>query len=439
MKSKRKSSTLVYILVSILLTATLLTNIAMAQTVPGTPDDTTGVWLYSAGTDIPGGAPTDNIIDSAVYYDILDYIGDTAAEVYDFGYGPSEPVAGHEDTTLSEVIEGLLAIDDFGYIDDGEKSEDLKNFDTGSLGYFEGGFDPATGQRIYPDNTAATGTLGPNGATNETEAEAALDGCEIFIFEDAELSGMNIILSNSLGLNIPIVIVDLQVNPPTPDGADDTLIAIDLDTLEDFDGTFIDTIRIQDDGITLPSTYGDTTLEIDAIATRKSVSRAHNIAVKSVKQIKTVVGQGLPVKIEVNITNAGSFPETFNVTAYVNATEIDTFTGITLTSGNSITKTFTWDTTFVKGNYTLTAYATPVPGEIYTADNTLIDGWVFVTIPGDVDGDRDVDIFDIILLAGIYGSTEHDPQFMANCDIDGDGDVDIFDIVAACSHYGESW
>jgi hypothetical protein len=32
-----------------------------------------------------------------------------------------------------------------------------------------------------------------------------------------------------------------------------------------------------------------------------------------------------------------------------------------------------------------------------------------------------------------------DPDFHPDCDIDGDGDIDIFDIVVAASHYGESW
>jgi len=42
--------------------------------------------------------------------------------------------------------------------------------------------------------------------------------------------------------------------------------------LRDFDGTYIDTIRIEDDGISQVSTVsGDTTLEIDAIATLHAV------------------------------------------------------------------------------------------------------------------------------------------------------------------------
>jgi len=50
-----------------------------------------------------------------------------------------------------------------------------------------------------------------------------------------------------------------------------------------------------------------------------------------------------------------------------------------------------------------------------------------------------VDIFDIVLMAGIYGTTEEDPQYNPNCDIDGDGDIDIYDIVAVAGNYGESW
>ena len=44
---------------------------------------------------------------------------------------------------------------------------------------------------------------------------------------------------------------------------------------------------------------------------------------------------------------------------------------ITLTRRNSTTITFTWNTTGVPyGNYTISAIATPVPGETNITDNT---------------------------------------------------------------------
>jgi parallel beta-helix repeat protein len=58
---------------------------------------------------------------------------------------------------------------------------------------------------------------------------------------------------------------------------------------------------------------------------------------------------------------------------------------------------------------------------------------------GDVDGDRDVDIFDIVRMAGVYGAKYPDPRYDRLCDVDLDGDVDIFDIVIAAGHYGDSW
>lgn len=271
MKGKIKAIIVVTLLAMLLIEPIYLKIATAQENVNGTQDDTLGVWMFSAGTTIPAGAPTDDIIDRAVFYNILDYIGDTSVEVYNFGWGFIEPITGQEDKTLAEVVKGLSAIDDFGYLANG--NDDDANFDTGKNGYFLGGFDPNDPYIIVPDGTTATGVLGPSGATSQQQAEEAIKGYEIFIFEDAELSGMIITLSNHLGLSITFSIADLQVNPPTQYGADDTLVAIDLDVLPGFDGTFIDKIRVADDGITSPSGYGDTTLEIDAIAVRKPIEQ----------------------------------------------------------------------------------------------------------------------------------------------------------------------
>lgn len=117
MKNKAKSLIAILLLLAVLLIEPLHLNIVTAQqSITGTQDDTFGVWLFNAGTTVPAGAPTDDIIERAIFYDLLDYIGDSSGEVYDWDYGLSEPTAGQEDTTLPEVLEGLSAIDDFGMI-----------------------------------------------------------------------------------------------------------------------------------------------------------------------------------------------------------------------------------------------------------------------------------------------------------------------------------
>ena len=59
-------------------------------------------------------------------------------------------------------------------------------------------------------------------------------------------------------------------------------------------------------------------------------------------------------------------------------------------------------------------------------------------LTGDVDYDFDVDIFDIVHIAGAYGTNFEDPNFKPECDLDRDGDIDIFDVVRAARNYGES-
>jgi hypothetical protein len=132
------------------------------------------------------------------------------------------------------------------------------------------------------------------------------------------------------------------------------------------------------------------------------------------------------------------YTETFNVTAYANTTVID-MAEVTLTAGNSTVITFTWNTSgFAIGNYTIWAYATSVPGETYTSDNNHVaDGQTCVSIVGDLDCDRDVDLYDAVKLLARYGARQHQPLYDAVCDIDDDGDIDLYDAVALLAHYGQ--
>jgi hypothetical protein len=163
----------------------------------------------------------------------------------------------------------------------------------------------------------------------------------------------------------------------------------------------------------------------------------HEVAVTNVVLLKTVVGHGFSLGINVTVADQGDFTETFNVTVFANTTSIAS-QNVTLSSGESAGITFTWNTTaFTYGNYTVSAYALPVSGEINTANNNFTAGTVYVGVPGDLNGDGTVDIYDAILLAAAYGSTPGTPNWNPNADINGDGIVDIYDAIILAGNFGQ--
>jgi len=165
----------------------------------------------------------------------------------------------------------------------------------------------------------------------------------------------------------------------------------------------------------------------------------HDINVTDVKLGKTVVGQNFTMTIYVNITNNGGYTESIDVTAFANASSIQTQT-TTFGSGTSTMLNFTWNTTgFALGNYTISAIADTVLGETGTSDNSLADGWVFVSVPGDVNGDKYVNIKDAVLLGVAFGSWQGQPTYDPNADINGDGYINIKDPAIQGAHFGEHW
>ena len=82
----------------------------------------------------------------------------------------------------------------------------------------------------------------------------------------------------------------------------------------------------------------------------------------------------------------------------------------------------------------------PVPDEYNASDNERYTvGDVFVTIPGDLDVDKDVDIFDIVSISTAYMTTIGEPTYQPNSDVDDNGIINIFDVVIAATRYGQSW
>jgi len=59
-------------------------------------------------------------------------------------------------------------------------------------------------------------------------------------------------------------------------------------------------------------------------------------------------------------------------------------------------------------------------------------------IPGDINGDDVVDIFDIVTAAKAFGSKPGDPKWNPNADVNSDDIVDIFDVVSIAVNFGVS-
>ena len=174
----------------------------------------------------------------------------------------------------------------------------------------------------------------------------------------------------------------------------------------------------------------------------------HDVSVTVVSPLKTLVGQGYSMYVAVTVKNYGIFAETFNTTVYANTTII-TMQTTTLSSGKSYNFTFEWNTTgFIRGNYTISAYATPVTNETNTEDNTLIGGTVQVGVPCDVTGlfdgvpDGVTNMRDIGYITSKYGTKPGSSNWDPDADVTGptrrlpDGSVNMRDIGEACANFG---
>ena len=98
----------------------------------------------------------------------------------------------------------------------------------------------------------------------------------------------------------------------------------------------------------------------------------HDVAATIEEVDPTRVKIGIPSTVTAKIENLGNVDEIVNVFVYRNGTQVATQTNLRLTAGNFRRVTLPWFTasnTTVEGNYNLTVYVEPVPGEVFTTDN----------------------------------------------------------------------
>jgi hypothetical protein len=153
----------------------------------------------------------------------------------------------------------------------------------------------------------------------------------------------------------------------------------------------------------------------------------HDVSVTELPLAKTIIGQGQSFPVSVVVHNQGGFLETFNVTAYANASTIGK-QQITLNPGQRQTLTFTWNTTeWLKGNYAINASADQVLGETNIVDNSCTYGMVRISIPGDFNGDGVVNDDDANLVRQAWQSRRGEMNYNPNADFNMDGIINIKD------------
>ena len=153
----------------------------------------------------------------------------------------------------------------------------------------------------------------------------------------------------------------------------------------------------------------------------------------------TEVHSGWGITIYVTLKNKGIFIETVNVTVYYDGNIIEKQT-VNVFPGADRILTLIWNTTGVPPcrNYTISAYAHPVPNETFTLDNMLVDGRIHVRILGDVDGDHDVDGGDMRKIQLDMWEPVETRLNHPYSDLDGDGDVDGGDMRKCQLHMWEA-
>lgn len=169
------------------------------------------------------------------------------------------------------------------------------------------------------------------------------------------------------------------------------------------------------------------------------IAKVHDVALADI-QCSAVYADS-SAKIAVEALNKGTFNETFHVTAYYNSSVVGTGTITNLGPYKKANVAIQWNTMGLPKYvyYRISAQAEILINETSTGDNTIVYGFIRTKGLGDIDGDRDVDIFDIVLIAKSYGAKSGGTNWNIQADLNADETINIFDLVLAAGKYGKKY
>lgn len=166
-----------------------------------------------------------------------------------------------------------------------------------------------------------------------------------------------------------------------------------------------------------------------------------DVGLTSISQQQTVIGRGQSLKFNVTMVNNGWESESPRISLYgylgTNVTLIQTISTNVAYMGTR-TVSFAWNTAgWAMGSYLVRAVASNVTGQSNPSDTTITPGAnVTITIPGDVNGDRAVNILDLVGVALAFGTRLGGPGYNPNMDLIQDGVINILDLVYVAQRFG---
>jgi hypothetical protein len=180
----------------------------------------------------------------------------------------------------------------------------------------------------------------------------------------------------------------LQADFPTFVSSTESLLRSDAQLLENFESLVGDLYNLPgvttDTRISFLESY-EQLLESQSQLVSKFEQLSGNadpdVAVTNVDVSPATVLSGDIVNINVGVQDPGNFVETFNVTVYAGSQVIGV-QSVSLDSDSSAYVTFAWNTAgLANGDYTISASASIVPGEVNTADNTMLADNIVTILP----------------------------------------------------------
>jgi|SRR2546428_1144215 len=163
----------------------------------------------------------------------------------------------------------------------------------------------------------------------------------------------------------------------------------------------------------------------------------HDLAILSATLPTITPRSGEIVRISTVVANLGVFDESSQVTLSINSV-VKSSIPITIASARTTTVTFDWNSTGQQpGTLSVTVRVNPVTSELQTTNNS-INSTLVLTFRGDVNRDRRVDISDLSLIAGHFGSVLGSPAYYSEADLNRDGVIDIQDMSICASDFGKT-